>query len=104
MSLSILTNITALQAQSQLSFVQANLQKAVDQLSSGSKINSGADDAAGLSIANGMQAGIGALTQSAQNATNGVGLLQTADGSLGQVTALLDRAITLAPPRPRTAV
>jgi len=95
-SLSILTNIAALQAQSQLSFTQANLQQALAQLSSGSKINSGADDAAGLSIANGMQAGIGALTQSVQNATDGIGVLQTADGALGQVNTLLDRAITLA--------
>ena len=96
MSLSILTNISALQAQSQLSNAQANLGKALAQLSSGSKINSGADDAAGLSIANAMQASIGALTQSAQNATNSIGLLQTADGALAQVTTLLNRAITLA--------
>ena len=96
MSLSILTNVSALQAQSQLSNAQANLGKALAQLSSGSRINSGADDAAGLSIANGMQASIGALTQSAQNASNSIGLLQTADGALAQVTTLLNRAITLA--------
>ncbi len=60
------------------------------------KINSGSDDAAGLSIANGMQANIAALTQSQQNASNGVGMLQTADGALSQVTTLLNRAVTLA--------
>ncbi len=96
MALSILNNISALTADNQLSITQANLQKTLTQLSSGSKINSGADDAAGLSIANGMQANIAALTQSGQNATNGIGLLQTADGALSQVTSLLNRAVTLA--------
>ncbi len=96
MALSILNNISALTAQNQLSLTQAGLNKALTQLSSGSKINSGADDAAGLSLANGLQANIAALTQSAQNATNGVGLLQTADGAYSQVTTLLNRAVTLA--------
>src|ERR1700761_8520594 len=83
-------------AENSLSATQANLQNTLTQLSSGLRINSGADDAAGLSIANGMQANIAALTQSAQNATNGVGMLQTADGALSQVTTLLNRAVTLA--------
>jgi len=65
-------------------------------LSSGSRINSGADDAAGLSLANGLQANQSALTQSATNASDGAGLLQTADGALSQVNNLLNRAITLA--------
>ena len=50
----------------------------------------------GLSIADGLQANISALTQSAQNVTDGVGMLQTADGALSQVTTLLNRAVTLA--------
>jgi flagellin len=83
-------------AQNSLSMTQANLQKTLTELSTGLRINTGADDAAGLSIANGMQANIAALTQSAQNATNGVGMLQTADGALSQVTTLLNRAVTLA--------
>jgi flagellin len=83
-------------AENSLSATQTNLQNTLTQLSSGLRINSGADDAAGLSIANGMQANIAALTQSAQNATNGVGMLQTADGALSQVTTLLNRAVTLA--------
>jgi flagellin len=49
-----------------------------------------------LSIADGLQANISALTQSAQNVTDGVGMLQTADGALSQVTTLLNRAVTLA--------
>jgi flagellin len=65
-------------------------------LSSGSRINSGADDAAGLAIADGLRANIVALTQSSRNAHDGVGQLQVADRALAQVTTLLDRAVTLA--------
>jgi flagellin len=96
MALSILSNIPSLVAQNQLATTNANLQNTLFQLSSGSKINSGADDPAGLSIADGLQANIAALTQSAQNVTDGVGMLQTADGALSQVTTLLNRAVTLA--------
>src|ERR1700749_1161499 len=96
MPLTVLNNISSLTAENSLSNTQMNLQKTLTQLSTGLKINSGSDDAAGLSIANGMQANIAALTQSQQNANNGVGLLQTADGALSQVTTLLNRAVTLA--------
>ena len=96
MSLGILTNVAATYAQNNLNQTQGSLQTVLQQLSSGSRINSGADDAAGLSVADGLHANIAALTQSAQNAQNGVGLLQTADGALSQVTSLLDRATTLA--------
>jgi flagellin len=96
MSLSILNNISALSAENSMSTTQANLSKTLVQLSTGMRINSGSDDAAGLSIANGLTANISALTQSGQNATNTTGLLQTADGALSQVTSLLNRAVTLA--------
>ncbi|MFP5277619.1 MAG: flagellin [Acidobacteriota bacterium] len=96
MSLSILNNISSLTAENALSNTQASLQKTLTQLSTGLRINSGADDAAGLSIANGLQANIAALTQSQLNASNGIGLFQTADGALSQVTSLLNRAVTLA--------
>ena len=65
-------------------------------MSSGSRINSGADDAAGLSLVNGLAANSAALTQSETNATEGVGLLQVADGAQSQVSSLLNRAVTLA--------
>jgi len=94
--LSILNSISSLNAENALSSTQSNLQKVLTELSTGLRINSGSDDAAGLSIANGLQANISALTQSSQNASDGVGLLQTADGALSQVTTLLNRAITLA--------
>ncbi len=96
MSLSVLNNIASLAAQNQLTITNGNLQKALFQLSSGSRINTGADDAAGLAIADGLHANITALTQSARNANDGVGELQVADGSLAAVTTLLNRAVTIA--------
>ncbi|HEV2470645.1 MAG TPA: flagellin [Candidatus Sulfotelmatobacter sp.] len=96
MPIGILNNIASLSAENQLSITNTSLQNTLYQLSSGSRINSGADDAAGLAIANGLQANITALTQSARNANDGVGLLQVADGALAQVTTLLNRAVTLA--------
>lgn len=96
MSLTILNNIAGLQAQNSLNATQNSLNMTLQQLSSGKRINSGADDPAGLAIANGLQANITALTQSVQNATDGVGMLQVADGALSQVTTLLNQAVTLA--------
>jgi flagellin len=96
MALGILNNIPSLAAENQLTLTTSALQSTLAQLSSGSRINTGADDAAGLAIANGLQANITALTQSVSNANNGVGELQLADGALAQVTTLLNRAITLA--------
>ena len=96
MSIQIINNISSLVAENAVSNTQANLQSTLQQLSTGLKINSGADDPAGLSIANGLGANIAALTQSSQNASNGVGLLQTADGALSQVTTILNQAVTIA--------
>ncbi|HXE31545.1 MAG TPA: flagellin [Terriglobales bacterium] len=96
MSLSILNNIPALAAQNALSTTQSELQTTLFRLSSGQRINSGADDAAGLAIANGLQANVTALNQSSQNASDGTGQLQVVDGALSQVTNLLNRAVTLA--------
>ena len=96
MSMSILNNIPGMESQNQLNETSANLSSTLQQLSSGSRLNSGADDPAGLAIANGLTANTTALTQSAQNATDGVGMLQVADGALSQVTSLLNTAVTLA--------
>src|SRR5579883_2355003 len=96
MSLGVLNNISALYAANNLNQTQASLQNVLTQLSSGSRINSGADDAAGLSLANGLTASATALSQSAKNASEGVDFLQVADGALSQVTNLLNRAVTLA--------
>jgi flagellin len=95
-SLSILNNIPALVAQNDLETTSNSLNNVLYQLASGSRINSGADDAAGLAIADGLHANETALDQSASNANDGVGALQVADGALSQVTNLLNRAVTLA--------
>ena len=96
MALGVLNNLSAIYAENNLNNTSSSLQNVLRQLSSGSRINSGADDAAGLSLVNGLQANSSALTQSATNAQEGVGLLQVADGALSQVTNLLNRAVTLA--------
>ncbi len=96
MSLGVLNNLSAIYAENNLNRTNNSLQTVLEQLSSGSRINSGADDAAGLSLVDGLNANARALTQSVTNATEGVGLLSVADGALSQVTNLLDRAVTLA--------
>jgi len=96
MPIGILYNIPSLAAENELTLTSNALNNTLEQLSSGSRINSGADDPAGLSISNGLQANIDALTQSVSNANDGVGELQLADGALAQVTNLLDTAVTLA--------
>jgi flagellin len=96
MSLGVLNNLSAMSAAHNLNNTNSALSKTLQQLSSGSKINSGSDDAAGLSLINGLQANATALAQSQTNAQEGVGLLQVADGALSQVTNLLNRAVTLA--------
>jgi flagellin len=96
MALGVLNNLSAVYAENYLNNTNNSLQTVLQQLSSGSRINSGADDAAGLSLVNGLAANSSALTQSVTNVTEGVGLLDVADGALSQVTNLLNRAITLA--------
>jgi len=96
MSLGVLNNLSAMYAENNLNNTSNSLNTVLQQLSSGSKINSGADDAAGLSLVDGLQANSMALAQSQTNASEGVGLLKVADGALSQVTNLLNRAVTLA--------
>src|ERR1700744_4407620 len=96
MSLTILNNVSGLEAQNSLSTTQMSLNQTLEALSTGKRINSGADDTAGLAIANGLEANVTALTQSVQNATDGVGMLQVADGALSQITTLLNSAVSLA--------
>jgi flagellin len=96
MSLGVLNNLSAIYAENNLNNTNNSLNTVLQQLSSGSKINSGADDAAGLSLVDGLQANSMALAQSQTNASEGVGLLRVADGALSQVTNLLNRAVTLA--------
>jgi flagellin len=96
MSISVLNNISSLVSENAVSNTQASLQSTLQQLATGLRINSGAEDPAGLSIADGLGANIAALNQSTQNAANGIGLLQTADGALSQVVTVLNQAVTIA--------
>jgi flagellin len=96
MALEVMNNISALYAENNLQNTQNALQNTLQQLSSGTTLNSGADNPAGLSLADGLAANSAALTQSATNASEGVGLLQVADGALSQVNSLLTSAVTLA--------
>ncbi len=95
-SFSILNNISALNAQNQLSLNNVSLSRTLLRLSSGKRINSGADDAAGLQIADSLRANTYALNQAVRNANDGIGVSQIADGALQEITNLLTRSVTLA--------
>jgi flagellin len=95
-SFSILNNINGLNGRNQLNLNSVNLSQTLNRLSSGKRINSGADDAAGLQIADSLSANTTALNQSVRNANDGNSVAQIADGALQQVTSLLTRAVTLA--------
>ena len=95
-SFSVLNNIPAINGQNQLNVNNVNLARTLSRLSSGKRINSGADDAAGLQIADSLRGNVMAMNQAARNAADGISVLQIADGALSQVTDLLWRAVTLA--------
>jgi len=96
MSLTINTNIMSLNAQRNLSTTQGALSKSMQRLSSGLRINSAADDAAGLAISVGMDAQVKSMNQAVRNANDGVSLAQTAEGSLNETTNILTRMRELA--------
>ena len=95
-SFSILNNISGLNAQNQLNVNNVNLSKTLTRLSTGKRINTGADDAAGLQIADSLRANVYALNQAVRNANDGLGVAQIADGALQEITNLLTRSVTLA--------
>jgi flagellin len=86
MSLVLNTNIDALVAQGSLTASGSQLATALQQLSSGLRINTAADDAAGYAIAQGMTSQVNGLNQAAQNANGGVSLAQTASGAMQEIT------------------
>jgi flagellin len=92
MALIINTNISALTAQRNLTRAQSGLEKSIQRLSTGLRINGAVDDAAGLAISDRLTAQIRGLYQAVRNANDGVSALQTADGSLNEVSNLLQRA------------
>ncbi len=94
--ISIQTDVTSLIAQQNLNTNTAAEGNTIQQLTSGYRINSSGDDAAGLAVANQYQADIGQLTQGVQNANNGVSTLQIIDGGLSNISQILNRLETLA--------
>jgi flagellin len=85
------TNVMSLNAQRNLSRSQSELQTSLTRLSSGLRINSAKDDAAGLAISNRFTAQIRGIGQAIRNANDGISLAQTAEGALGQVEGNLQR-------------
>ncbi|MEO9945594.1 MAG: flagellin [Paraglaciecola sp.] len=96
MSLFVNTNVSSLNAQRQLFDSGNALSTSFERLSSGFRINSAADDAAGLQITDRMTTQIQGLNQAARNANDAISLAQTAEGALGEVTTALQRIRTLA--------
>ena len=90
------TNISSIQAQNSLRMTQLNQSTAMERLSSGVRINSAKDDAAGLAISTRMTANIRGLAAAVRNANDGISLTQTAEGSLGQISDNLQRIRELA--------
>ena len=91
MPLVINTNIGSLNAQRQLLSSGNELATAMERLSSGKRINTAADDAAGLAISNRMTAQVRGLNQAVRNANDGISLIQTAEGALDETTNILQR-------------
>ena len=96
MALTVNTNIASLNAQRNLSTTQTALNRSLQRLSSGYRINSAADDAAGLAISEGMRSQIRSMNQAVRNANDGVSLVQTAEGALNEVSNILQRMRELA--------
>ena len=96
MAISINTNVASLNAQRNLSASQTNLAKSMQRLSSGLRINSAKDDAAGLAISDRMTSQIRGLNQATRNANDGISLAQTAEGAMQESTNILQRMRELA--------
>jgi flagellin len=95
-SFSVVSNIAAANAQANLNTTNIGLQKALNRLSSGFRINYSGDDAAGLAVANSYRSTVAVLNQGIRNANDGLSTLQIKDGALNNISNLLDRLSTLA--------
>jgi flagellin len=96
MALTVNTNVAAMNAYRNLSITSDQANKSMQRLSSGYRINSAADDAAGLSISEGLKSQIGGLTIAVRNTQDGISVAQTAEGALNESTAILQRMRDLA--------
>lgn len=90
------SNSAALRAQNAARLASKDLSQAMERLSSGNRINSASDDAAGLAISNSMTSQITGMSQAIRNANDGISLVQTADGALDEVTHMIQRIRELA--------
>ena len=91
MTMGVNTNISSLTAQRSLAKADDMLAQSMERLSTGKRINSAADDAAGLSVASRLTAQVNGLNQAIKNANSGTAMIQTIDGALGEVTDMLQR-------------
>ncbi len=96
MPITFQTNYASLIAANNLNVISANQTKTIQQLTSGFRINSSADDAAGLAVSNSYNSSIAELTQGVLNGNQGVSQLQIVDGGLSNITTILNRLKTLA--------
>jgi len=96
MGMQINTNLAANNTYRNLNATQNDLSKSLEKLSSGLRINRAADDAAGLSISEGLRSQVGGLTVAARNAQDGISVVQTAEGGLTEVHSILQRVRDLA--------
>jgi flagellin len=96
MALTVNTNLSAMQAYQNLNKTSISMANSMAKLSSGLRINTAADDAAGLSISEGLKAQVNGYGIGARNAQDGINLIQTADGALGEVHSILQRMRDLA--------
>jgi len=91
MALSILTNVASLNAQSNLANTQSALAKSIGRLSSGMRINSASDDAAGLGISQNLSADIKSISQAQRNANDAISMSQVAEGAMNQMQGIVSR-------------
>lgn len=91
MGMRVSTNIASVNAQRQLTNSQKSMQKSMAQLSSGSRINIAADDAAGLAISEGLKASARSAAQAKRNANDGISMIQTAEGGLNEISNIVVR-------------
>jgi flagellin len=96
MGLRIATNVTALNAQRTMAITRANLDRTLERLSSGSRINHAGDDAAGLAISENLRAQIRGIRQAKRNGQDGISLIQVTEGGLNEISNILIRLRELA--------
>src|SRR3954451_400096 len=96
MGLRIATNVTALNAQRQMGITRMSLDRSLEKLASGSRVNHAGDDAAGLAISENLRGNIRGMRQAKRNTQDGVSLIQVSEGGISEVSNILIRLRELA--------